>query len=220
MATTNITYTDKEQGQVNPLPEIQKMTFGDANEIKNVVNNNATELGLTNTAVGTNTTNIGTNATDIGTNATAILLRLVKANNLSDVASAVTALANLGGLALAGGTMTGAILGSQGIVAYRPVSGTISVDSDLDALSKNETTLVTTVSNSVEITVTDAANADPIGTEYEFIHRTAGNPITFAVAGSQIIISADSMTTLNKRGGAVVLKKCLNNTWYLIGLLS
>ena len=51
MATQNISYTDKEQGQVNPNPVEQKFTFEDANEIKNVVNNNATEL---NSLDGTN----------------------------------------------------------------------------------------------------------------------------------------------------------------------
>lgn len=44
MATQNITYTDKEQGQVNSNPVEQTFTFEDANEIKDVVNNNATEI--------------------------------------------------------------------------------------------------------------------------------------------------------------------------------
>ena len=51
MAAQNISYTDKKQGQVNPNPVEQKFTFEDANEIKNVVNNNATEL---NSLDGTN----------------------------------------------------------------------------------------------------------------------------------------------------------------------
>lgn len=65
MAITNITFTDKEQGQVNLLPIVQQCRYLDINEIKTVVNNNATELGTTNTNVSTNATNIGTNATDI-----------------------------------------------------------------------------------------------------------------------------------------------------------
>lgn len=36
-----ITYTDKEQGQSNAAPVVQQFQFGDANEIKTVVNANA-----------------------------------------------------------------------------------------------------------------------------------------------------------------------------------
>lgn len=41
MAADQITYPTKEQGQVNPAPEAQKLTFGNANEIKDVVNSHA-----------------------------------------------------------------------------------------------------------------------------------------------------------------------------------
>lgn len=39
-----ITYTNKVTGEVNPAPEINKFTAPNANEIKTVVNNNATQL--------------------------------------------------------------------------------------------------------------------------------------------------------------------------------
>jgi len=39
-----ITYTDKQQGQVNTNPVEKKFTFGDANEIKTVVNSNADDI--------------------------------------------------------------------------------------------------------------------------------------------------------------------------------
>ena len=39
-----ITYTDKEQGQSNPAPIVQKVTFGDMNEIKTVVNQHAEQF--------------------------------------------------------------------------------------------------------------------------------------------------------------------------------
>lgn len=45
MAADQITYPTKEQGQVNPAPEAQKLTFQNANEIKTVVNANALKLG-------------------------------------------------------------------------------------------------------------------------------------------------------------------------------
>lgn len=40
----NITWDDKQTAQASPLPSNQKLTADDANEIKNVVNQNATEL--------------------------------------------------------------------------------------------------------------------------------------------------------------------------------
>lgn len=41
MGASKITYTDKEQGQSNSFPTIQKFTFGDANELKAAINNHA-----------------------------------------------------------------------------------------------------------------------------------------------------------------------------------
>jgi len=61
MATTNITYVTKTLGAANPLPEDKKLTYQNVNEIKDVVNNNATELDSTNVLVATNTTDISTN---------------------------------------------------------------------------------------------------------------------------------------------------------------
>ncbi len=43
-SSTKIEYGTKEQGQVNPEPEAKKLTFQNANEIKNVVNANANLL--------------------------------------------------------------------------------------------------------------------------------------------------------------------------------
>lgn len=53
MAAEKITYTDKEQGQSNPAPSVQKLEFGDANEIKSAVNSNADLLGGLNLAGST-----------------------------------------------------------------------------------------------------------------------------------------------------------------------
>jgi hypothetical protein len=51
---------------------------------------------------------------------------LISANNLSDVASAPTSLANLGGLPLAGGTMTGSILLDRGTATSTAGAATIN----------------------------------------------------------------------------------------------
>lgn len=199
MATQNITYTDKEQGQSNSKPIEQKYTFEDANEVKTVVNNNATELSTAQTNISTNATDIATNVTNIGT-----------AQATADAA-----------LPKAGGTLTGAVDGDQSITAYRPISETIAADSNLEDLTKNQTTLLNTSANDVTITITDAANAsDAIGDEYEFIIRTGSNNVLFATSGSQVIQSLDGNTTLTGKANACILKKCLNNNYYLIGGLS
>ena len=72
MATTNITFDDKILGQANALPENKKLTFTNANEIKSVVNNNATELTSTQGTVATNTSGIATNVSDIATNTSGV----------------------------------------------------------------------------------------------------------------------------------------------------
>jgi len=48
-----ITYTDKQQGQVNTNPVEKKFTFGDANEIKTVVNSNADDIEANATTLNT-----------------------------------------------------------------------------------------------------------------------------------------------------------------------
>lgn len=46
MAVEQIQFQDKELGQSSPQPEEKKLTFTNVNEVKNVVNNNASELDL------------------------------------------------------------------------------------------------------------------------------------------------------------------------------
>jgi hypothetical protein len=94
MAATNITFDDKILGQANALPENKKLTFTNANEIKAVVNNNATELTSTQANVATNTSGIATNVADIATNAADIATNVTNiATNTSGVA---TNLASIG----------------------------------------------------------------------------------------------------------------------------
>ena len=87
MAATNITFDDKILGQANALPENKKLTFTNANEIKNVVNNNATELTSTQANVATNTSSIATNVADIATNVADI------ATNTNNIAANTTNIA-------------------------------------------------------------------------------------------------------------------------------
>ena len=94
MAATNITFDDKILGQANALPENKKLTFANANEIKTVVNNNATELTSTQANVATNTSAIATNVADIATNATNI------ATNTTDISTNTSAIStNTSGIA-------------------------------------------------------------------------------------------------------------------------
>lgn len=191
-----ISYIDKVQGQVNPNPVEQKVTFGDMNEIKTVVNTNATELD--------NTTVTANNA-------------LTNASTAQATADAAQTTAN-NALPLAGGTMTGAILGDQSARLYPPQSiSDLNVNTNLDTLTPNSTILVNTVSNTVTITVTDAADSLPVGTFFNFIWRVGSNDFDFAASGSQIILSGDDFLKLRTRFTAATLTKQLNNTWYLIG---
>ena len=193
---TQITYDDKVQGVVNPAPETQKMTFQNANEIKTAVNTNATELDSTTTTANTALTNAAT---------------------AQAAADAAQTTAN-NALPLAGGTMTGAILGDQSARLYRPQSeSNLTANTDLDALTQNSTILINSVASTVTITVTDAANALPVGTTFEFIWRVGSNDIDFVASGSQVILSADDNLKLRTRYCGAVLTKQLNNTWYLIG---
>lgn len=65
-----ITYGEKFQGQVSGFPTNQKWTFGDGNEVKDVVNNNATETN-------TNAANIAQNTADISNKADKITATVV-----------------------------------------------------------------------------------------------------------------------------------------------
>jgi len=111
-------------------------------------------------------------------------------------------------------TFTDALKGFRGV-------NEITTSDNLDTVRENELAVCDTTSGAIVITVNDAADsADEIGTEYEFFHSVGGNTVTFAVTGSQAIISKDSNVQITGIGSAAVLKKIATNTWALIGDLS
>ena len=117
-----------------------------------------------------------------------------------------------------GGTMTGAILGDQEIRAFTGVEGTdISASIAISSLTVNVLHPIADA-EPMTITIDDAADSNPIGTEYRFYLRVfAGNLIQFATAGSQTIISEDGHVQITKQGQYVKVKKVDDNTWLIIG---
>lgn len=67
MAVESIEYTDKEQGQPNDEPIAKQWRYLDANEVKDVVNNNATELTAVISDVSTNTLGLAAVVDDVTT---------------------------------------------------------------------------------------------------------------------------------------------------------
>ena len=109
---------------------------------------------------------------------------------------------------------------SGGVIGWRPVVNVTTSD-NLDTVEANKLSVCNTTSGAIVITVNDAADsADAIGTEYEFFHSVGGNTVTFAVTGSQAIISKDSNVQITGIGSAAVLKKIAANTWMLVGDLA
>ena len=142
----------------------------------------------------------------------------IDSNNRITVKTTAEILSEIGALPLAGGTMTGAILGDQSARLYRPQSeNSLTVDTNLSNLTENTTILINASASNVTITVDDAASALPIGTTFEFIQRIGSNDVIFAASGSQSILSADDNLKIRTRFAGAILTKQLNNSWYLIG---
>jgi hypothetical protein len=117
-------------------------------------------------------------------------------------------------------TISGEKTFSEGVIGWRPVVNVTTSD-NLDTVEANKMSVCNTTSGAIVITVNDAADsADAIGTEYEFFHSVGGNTVTFAVTGSQAIISKDSNVQITGIGSAAVLKKIAANTWMLVGDLA
>ena len=172
MAATNITFDDKILGQANALPENKKLTFTNANEIKSVVNNNATELTSTQADVATNTSGIATNTTNIATNVTDIATNVTNiATNTSGVA------ANLSSI----GTNTTDIANNTSGIA----TNVTDIGTNATNMATNTTDISTNVSNISTDTTNIATNTSGIATN---VSNIAAN--TSALAGKADLTGA------------------------------
>ena len=160
MAATNITFDDKILGQANALPENKKLTFTNANEIKSVVNNNATELTSTQSNVATNTSGIATNVTNIATNVTDI------ATNVSNIATNTSGVAtNLASI----GTNTTNIATNVTDIE----TNTSGIATNVTDITTNRNDIATNVSNISTNTSNIATNTSGIATNVTNIDANA-----------------------------------------------
>jgi len=172
MAATNITFDDKILGQANALPENKKLTFTNANEIKSVVNNNATELTQTQADVATNTSGIATNVTNIATNAADI------ATNVTNIATNTIGIAaNLASIA----TNTTDIATNTSAIA----TNVINISTNTTDIATNTSDIATNVTNISTNTTNIATNTSDIATN---VSNIAAN--TSALAGKADLTGA------------------------------
>ena len=164
MAATNITFDDKILGQANALPENKKLTFINANEIKTVVNNNATELTSTQSDVATNTSGIATNVTNIATNVTDIATNVTNiatntsgvAANLSSIATNTTDIAtNTSGIAT---NVT-----DIGTNATNIATNTSDIATNVSSIATNTTNIATNTSGIATNVTNIASNTSQLG---------------------------------------------------------
>ena len=172
MAATNITFDDKILGQANALPENKKLTFTNANEIKSVVNNNATELTSTQADVATNTSGIATNVTNIATNAADI------ATNVTNIATNTSGVA--ANLASIGTNTTDIATNTSGIA-----TNVNNISTNTTDIATNTSDIATNVTNISTNTTNIATNTSGIATN---VSNIAAN--TSALAGKADLTGA------------------------------
>jgi len=172
MAATNITFDDKILGQANALPENKKLTFTNANEIKSVVNNNATELTQTQADVATNTSGIATNVTNIATNAADI------ATNVTNIATNTIGIA--ANLASIGTNTTDIATNTSGIA-----TNVTNISTNTTDIATNTSDIATNVTNISTNTTNIATNTSAIATN---VSNIAAN--TSALAGKADLTGA------------------------------
>jgi len=128
---------------------------------------------------------------------------LLAANNLSDVASASAALANLGGLALAGGTMTGKIVFQKGTGTEAANAVTINAQSGVITTSS----LTTAGAANYVITLTNSAIAS---TSVLLVSLMGGtNSATFNISVKIVAGSGSAVITIYNNTAATALNGTL-----------
>ena len=172
MAATNITFDDKILGQANAIAENKKLTFTNANEIKSVVNNNATELTSTQGDVATNTSGIATNVTNIATNVTDI------ATNVTNIATNTSGVAT--NLASIGTNTTDIATNTSGIA-----TNVSNISTNTTDIATNTSSIATNVTNIATNTTNIAANTSGVATN---VTNIAAN--TSALAGKADLTGA------------------------------
>ena len=139
--------------------------------------------------------------------------------NTSSIATNVTDISAR--LPLAGGTMTGSILGNQLIQGFRGIGGTIAASNNLILACPNPNAFykIGSSAGAIVITIGDADVPSVFGWEYEFFVDNLTDDISFAVSGSQTIRSLDGNLKLDGLYSAAILKYIATNEWALIGSL-
>lgn len=126
---------------------------------------------------------------------------MLAANNLSDVADAATALANIGGVSITR--------------VRRNITGT----TDTLVLTDQGKFIYTTNGSATTITVPpNSSVAFPVGTQIDFAQYAAGK-VTFAQGSGVTINSVSSLKSIAAQNGAATLVKQGTDEWLLTGYL-
>ena len=223
--TTNIS-TNTNNIATN-VTDIGTNATGIATNVTDIATN-VTDIATNVTDIGTNTTNIGTNATNIATNVTDIATNVTNigtnatgiATNVTDIATNVTDIGTnttdiSARLPLAGGTMTGAILGDQNIQGYTKVSGSpLTSSAAIETLDANSLTEVNSTAGAISIIVSDNSSSIAIGTEYDIYASNVSNTISYSISGSQTILRPAGLAITIPYQWTKI-KKVAASTWLL-----
>lgn len=127
-------------------------------------------------------------------------------------------------LPLAGGTMTGAILGNIAIQGYRPVADPVTASFTLSSSTANQFQYINTSAAAIAITLdTSTTNLAAIGTEWDFLVINDNNKVSIEVdtgvtayaQGIGIVTGADIITVTGFV--AFQIKKTASNEYAIIG---